>query len=183
MSVRIVRRTFAVMLVAAGLLLARPVPAAELSGFVTDVQDGDSLTLVSGKATYRVRLSGIDAPELKQPRGMESRASLVALCRARPATAEMEGKDRYGRVLATLTCAGVDANAEQVRQGWAWVYTRYAPKDSPLYGFEGEARRARRGLWADADTVSPWEWRNPPRASGPGRSLSSPPAGTAAPGR
>ena len=38
-----------------------------------------------------------------------------------------------------MTCAGVDANAEQVRRGWAWVYIQYAPKNSPLYALEREA--------------------------------------------
>jgi endonuclease YncB( thermonuclease family) len=144
-------------LVAAGLLLAHPVVAAELLGIVTEVHDGDSLTLVSGKTAYRIRLNDIDAPELRQERGEDSRARLTDLCRTKQATAEVKGKDRYGRTLAVLTCAGVNANAEQVRLGWAWVYVRYAPKDSPLYGFQQEARRARRGLWADAEAIPPWE--------------------------
>ena len=53
------------VLVVAGLLLALPAVAAELSGIVTEVHDGDSLTLVSGQATYRIRLNDIDAPELR----------------------------------------------------------------------------------------------------------------------
>ncbi len=146
-------------LVAAGLLLALPAVAAELSGIVTEVHDGDSLTLVSGQATYRIRLNDIDAPELRQERGKDSRLSLVEICGTKQATAEVKGKDRYGRTLAVITCGGVNANAEQVRLGWAWVYVRYAPKDSFLHGFQQEARRARKGLWADAEAIPPWEWR------------------------
>ena len=41
----------------------------------------------------------------------------------------------------------------------AWVFERYAPKDSPLYAVQAEARVARRGLWQDASVVPPWEWR------------------------
>jgi endonuclease YncB( thermonuclease family) len=146
-------------LVAAGLLLAHPVVAAELLGIVTEVHDGDSLTLVSGQATHRIRLNDIDAPELRQESGKDSRLSLVEICGAKQATADVKGKDRYGRILAVISCAGVNANAEQVRLGWAWVYVRYAPKDSPLYGFQQEARRSKRGLWADAEALPPWEWR------------------------
>jgi endonuclease YncB( thermonuclease family) len=62
-----------------------------------------------------------------------------------------------------IECDGVDANSEQVRRGMAWVYLRYAPRNSPLYGFEGEARGTRRGLWADPQPVAPWEWRRKPR--------------------
>ena len=51
------------------------------------------------------------------------------------------------------------SNAEQVRRGWAWVFVRYAPKNSPLYAVEREARLDRRGLWADDAPIAPWEWR------------------------
>ncbi len=91
--------------------------AAELEGIVTEVQDGDTLTLVNWKHTYRIRLADIDAPEWKQPRGKESRASLFHMCALRRATAETAGEDRFGRTLARVTCAGVDTNAEQVRRG------------------------------------------------------------------
>jgi endonuclease YncB( thermonuclease family) len=135
------------------------VDAAELTGIVTEVQDGDSLTLVNWQATYKIRLADIDAPEWKQERGKDSRASLFHLCGLKKAKAETIGADRYGRTLARVTCAGVDANAEQVRRGWAWVFIRYAPRDSPLYRLEAEARSDKLGLWADDEPMPPWDWR------------------------
>ncbi len=141
-------------------LLALPALAAELSGIVTEVQDGDTLTLVNWQHTYRIRLADIDAPEYKQERGKDSRASLFHLCGLRRATAETRGEERYGRTLATVTCARVDANAEQVRRGLAWLYIQYAPKNSPLYALEREARAAKRGLWEDSEPVPPSEWRH-----------------------
>jgi endonuclease YncB( thermonuclease family) len=41
----------------------------------------------------------------------------------------------------------------------AWVFVQYAPKISPLYGIEQQARNARVGLWADPAPMPPWEWR------------------------
>jgi len=112
----------------------------------------------------KVRLSDIDAPERKQPFGQRSRQSLAELCARRDATVLESGRDRYGRILGRVICAGVDANAEQVRRGMGWVYERYAAKDSPLYAVQAKARAERRGLWADAHPVPPWEWRaNPSR--------------------
>lgn len=70
-------------------------------------------------------------------------------------------RDRYGRTVGELDCAGVPAGPEQVRRGMAWVYTKYAPKGSPLYQLEAEARAARLGLWADPDPTPPWSWRRP----------------------
>ena len=46
-----------------------------------------------------------------------------------------------------------------VRRGMAWVYVKYAPKDSPLYQLERQARLSKRGLWADDGAVPPWLWR------------------------
>lgn len=64
-----------------------------------------------------------------------------------------------------MICDGIDANAEMVRQGMAWVYVRYAPVGSPLFNLEAEARAARRGLWAEANAVAPWEWRRGQRTA------------------
>lgn len=66
--------------------------------------------------------------------------------------------DRYGRTVARVTCNDVDANAEQIRRGMAWVYTRYA-KDPTLPILEAEARAAARGLWSDPSPTPPWRWR------------------------
>ena len=99
------------------LLFTGSVTAAELTGIVTEVQDGDTLTLVNWQATYKVRLASIDAPEWRQAYGKDSRASLFHMCGLKLATADTRGEDRYGRTLATVTCAGIDANAEQVRLG------------------------------------------------------------------
>src|SRR5258706_3130799 len=130
-------------------LCASVIFAAEISGSVTEVHDGDTITLANLQFTYRVRLVDIDAPEMAQPRGKDSRTALRELCLLKRATVETQGEDRFGRTLGRVTSAGVDANAEQVRRGWAWVFVRYAPKNSPLYDVEREARLDRRGLWAD----------------------------------
>jgi len=66
--------------------------------------------------------------------------------------------------LRTVRCDGSDAGAEQVRQGMAWVFVRYAPADSPLYVIQEEARAARRGLWATLQPVPPWQWRGAERS-------------------
>jgi micrococcal nuclease len=150
-----------------GLVVACGVPAAALadfSGQVVHVHDGDSLTLVDHGRKVRLRLAGIDAPELAQPYGWKSLRSLSKLCRGKEATAVERGKDDDGRVLASVTCPDakgekLDASAEQVKKGLAWVFRTYLPLGSPLYEFETSARLMQRGLWRDKDPVAPWEWR------------------------
>jgi endonuclease YncB( thermonuclease family) len=132
---------------------------AEVSeGKVVRVVDGDSLIVLVGRERIRVRLKEIDAPELKQPFGKESQQALSALCANTFAHVAWAEKDRNGRTLGRVWCGGVDANAEQVRQGMAWVFDRYV-KDRQLYSLQDAARSARLGLWSDVRPVPPWEWR------------------------
>lgn len=132
--------------------------AAEVAGTVSSMQDGDTLTFSHPAATYRVRLVDIDAPEANQPFGAQSTESLRELCQSKPAKLEARGTERSGRTLARVSCAGVDANAEQVRRGMAWVFERYAPKESPLHLLQADAMNARRGLWSDSAPQAPWTW-------------------------
>jgi endonuclease YncB( thermonuclease family) len=126
---------------------------------VVSVHDGDTLTVLIERRQLKVRLTDIDAPELRQPFGARSKQSLSDLCFGKIAAIDVRGHDRYKRALAQVTCEGRDANAEQVRRGFAWTYTRYAPADSPLYAMQNEARSAHRGLWSDPAAVAPWQWR------------------------
>src|SRR5258706_8566912 len=132
---------------------------ADVLARVVSVHDGDTLTVVIEDRQVKVRLTDIDAPELRQPFGTRSRQSLSELCFGKVAALEVRGRDRYKRSLARVTCNGTDANAEQVRRGYAWTYTRYARANSPLHAIQNEARSAHRGLWSDPASVPPWEWR------------------------
>jgi len=147
------------------LLLALAPARADVLARVVSVHDGDTLTVLIQRRQVKVRLTDIDAPELRQPFGTRSRQSLAELCFGKMAAFDMRGQDRYRRAVAQVTCDGRDANAEQVRRGYAWTYTRFAPRDSPLYAMQDEARAAHRGLWADPAPVPPWNWRRVSRAA------------------
>jgi len=141
-------------------VLSPAASAAELSGRVIGVADGDTLTVLmqSQSRGVRVRLVEIDAPEKRQAFGKRSGQSLSEICMNKSARVVTKGADRYDRVLGRVYCSGVDANAEQVKRGMAWVYDRYST-DASLYAVQDDARGSRRGLWADARPVTPWAWR------------------------
>jgi endonuclease YncB( thermonuclease family) len=143
------------LLLVAGSALAQP-----LTGRVVRVADGDTLTLLVDRSPIKVRLSAIDAPEKGQPFRTRSRQGLSGLCFGKTAEVTIRGQDRYGRTLGDVICDGQSANEALVSQGLAWVYQQYAPRNSALYELESAARSARRGLWADADPMAPWAWRN-----------------------
>jgi endonuclease YncB( thermonuclease family) len=67
-------------------------------------------------------------------------------------------RDRDGRVVARVTIDGRLVNAEIVRSGLAWRYVQFDRRNE-FGAIEEDARRHRRGLWADAHPIAPWEWR------------------------
>ena len=133
--------------------------AEVLIGEVVGITDGDTLTILVDREPVKVRLAEIDSPERKQPYYTRSRQSLAAICHRKPAQVTWKTRDRYKRIIGQVQCAGIDANAHQVSSGMAWVFDRYSTPDSPLYKLQDQAREAKRGLWADASPVPPWEWR------------------------
>ncbi|ENO90433.1 thermonuclease family protein [Thauera linaloolentis] len=137
---------------------------------VIAIADGDTLTcLENGHQQVKVRLGEIDAPESGQAYGDRSKQSLAAICHRKQAIVRITDTDQYGRTVGRVTCDGVDANAEQVRTGMAWVYDQHVI-DRGMYRLQDEARAARRGLWAGPAATPPWSWRQQQR------SVSAPPA-------
>ena len=119
---------------------------------------------VVGVGRVNVRLAYVDAPEHDQPWGPESKKALAQLVRGGEVRFRLLYRDRYARAVAVVSSAGMVVNDQLVRQGHAWVYSRYVPK--PLrarYGaLEREARGANRGLWGtETQPVAPWDWRAP----------------------
>ena len=144
---------------AAGLALAVSLPAwADFSGRVVGVSDGDSIIVLKGREQLKVRLVDIDAPERTQPFGNRSKQALERLVKGEQVRVVERGKDRYDRILGRVYRGDMDVNAEQVRQGMAWVYRPFA-KDAALYEIEAGAREAKRGLWRDPHPMPPWQWR------------------------
>jgi len=129
------------------------------------IADGDTATVLdSSNKQFKIRLTGIDAPEKKQAFGNKSKQSLSAMIFNKQVTVEYDKKDRYGRTLGKIIVNGVDANLEQVKAGMAWHYKHYQKDqtlaDRSLYAqAEDQAKAERQGLWVDANPIPPWEWR------------------------
>lgn len=132
---------------------------AALLCLVVGISDGDTLKVrCPDQPQMVVRLAEIDAPEKAQPYGQRSKEWLSTLCFKKQAEVRPASRDRYGRTVARVICAGSDANAAMVRAGMAWAHTRYLT-DPQIRAMELVARRERLGLWADAHPVPPWQWR------------------------
>ncbi len=140
--------------------------AESLAGRVVGIADGDTLTILdSSNQQHRIRLSGIDAPEKRQPFGSRAKESLSALAFGKGATVEWSKRDRYGRIVGKVTVNGEDVGLQQLQSGLAWWYRQYAreqnAQDRAIYAQAEDAARATRlGVWSDPQAVPPWEYRH-----------------------
>ena len=127
------------------------------------IADGDTLTVLDPtNAQHKIRLAGIDAPEKGQAFGTQARNALAAKLLRQGVRVEVTDTDRYGREVGRVFCSGRFINAEMVREGFAWRYPQW-DKTGEFATAEVDARRNRRGLWADRSPVPPWEFRRAKR--------------------
>lgn len=132
--------------------------AAEFSGKVIAVLDGDTLLVLRSGNPVKVRLAEMDAPEKAQPYGIASQRSLAGLVMGKQIKVAVRAADDYGRLVATVHADGLNVNHEQLRRGMAWEYSRYH-SNRELMALQREAQQARRGLWAGGEAVEPSQWR------------------------
>ncbi|MBU7046348.1 MAG: thermonuclease family protein [Theionarchaea archaeon] len=117
--------------------------------FCTAIIDGDTFKLETGET---VRLIGIDAPELSQPGGEESRQYLAHLISGKNITLEKgdEDRDKYNRLLRFVYIDDVCINEEMIKQGYAEA--RYLSLNDLCREYyiqlEIEAETTRAGLWS-----------------------------------
>ncbi|MBU7045352.1 MAG: thermonuclease family protein [Theionarchaea archaeon] len=122
---------------------------AEDAILCTIIIDGDTLRLGNGEM---VRLIGIDAPELSQPGGEESREYLAQLIKGKGITLKkgLEDRDKYSRLLRFVYLGNLCINEEMIRQGYAEA--RYLTSNDPIREYyiqlEIEAEITKTGLWS-----------------------------------
>ena len=122
------------------------------------VVDGDTIRAEAKGKEIKIRLVEIDAPEMNQPFGAQSKNFLNRLLYEKDVTLIARGEDRYGRVLGNLFSNELNVNMLMVKFGFAWVYDEYA-KNSSLYKYQNQAKAENLGLWRAKDPIAPWVWR------------------------
>lgn len=135
----------------------------ELTGKVSKVIDGDTIELLTKENPYnhitklKIRLYGIDAPELKQAYGKEAKEYLSALIILKQEVSLIiENKDKYDRFVGTIFLKGQDINKEMVKNGYAHAYESFSNK---YLTEQANAKKFKLGLWQDERVMSPSEFR------------------------
>jgi micrococcal nuclease len=124
------------------------------------VIDGDTIVLDGDEV---VRLIGVDTPETKDPRkpveffAQEAYEFTRELVEGKYMRLEFNQTriDRYGRTLAyAYLQGGAFVNAEIIKQGYGFAYTKYPFKYMDEFrAYEKAARENNLGLWAQNQTV------------------------------
>ena len=150
------------------LFFFQTIQASEIIGF-PKIVDGDSIHIKS----YKIRLEGIDAPEMKQKCkkpylqimfftfqkdyycGQVSKKKLLQKIGNKSVKCILLGKDRYKRYLAKCFKGTINLNRWMVRNGFAIAYRKY----SKLYILdENLAKEEKLGLWGGT-FIKPEKWR------------------------
>lgn len=144
------------LVVSFAVCLCITTPGHAWPGIVTHVSDGDTVWVqpLQGGEAHKVRLLGIDAPEICQPWGPQSRAALHAALQGQVVEVRARTRDSYGRLLAQLTRQGSDVGAWMVGQGYAWSYS-YKSNAGPYEALQLQAQTQHLGLFSDGRALQP----------------------------
>jgi micrococcal nuclease len=158
----------AIKLVVTGLLMVVSVqtPATaqssqrSQSGLVTHVVDGDTVWVQIGTHNnpLKVRLQGVDAPEICQAGGVQAQTALASRVLGQRVTVTSSAHDDYGRAVGTLRLQGEDMGRWLVANGHAWEYS-FRHKKGPYADEFAQAQAARRGLFIDPQAQEPRVFR------------------------
>ncbi len=151
---------YALFSAAVVLILSLPYPTYAKNGVIISIIDGDTLVVKMDNKIERIRILGIDTPELHTAK------TGVAQCYAREARIELEkiaikkilvdiqsdsltkNRDIYGRYLRHVNIKGISIAEHLVKNGFAKVYTRSpASNTKKLIALQSDAKKSKKGLW------------------------------------
>lgn len=142
--------------------------AGSLYGTVTEVEDGDTITIICLNRPLRVRLMGIDAPDKDQPYAEIARQHLSELIHQKFVAVQYTGLGAHGLIIGKVFLKEIDVGAQMIRDGVAWFSKDYdtslTENEREVYAAsEVAARNEQRGLWQDKNALPPWEFKEAQR--------------------
>ena len=140
--------------------------AVAVSGKVIRVSDGDTILIQSGSQKIRVRMYGIDAPELKQKYGEESKKYLEKSIMDKNVDIKVINQDQYGRKVGKVFYKNKDINLEMLETGNAWFYEYHAKHEKDYRKAFKNAKEQKLGLWKDKNPQNPRNFRLDHRREG-----------------
>jgi len=149
--------------------------ASSLQIKIISVHDGDTLTavgVVDSSERYKVRLMGVDTPEVdffgkgQGDAALQARDALLAM--VPPGTvvtlSDDSDVDKHGRILGRIFKDKVDINKEMLKAGWGYLYFIYPFEKRVVSDYSAAAKEAfdnRRGVFSNdfKNTEAPYQFR------------------------
>ena len=148
------------IIISIAIIFSSPLYAQQLKGVVHKISDGDTFVLRTDSGRYRIRLYAIDAPELKQDFGTESKEYLQYLIANDSVFVNVADIDRYDRIIGSVsTRQYTDISLQMICSGMAWHYL-YFDKTKQYIDAEKMARKKKLGLWVDDAPINPYIFRS-----------------------
>ena len=137
--------------------------ASSLFGKVVEVNSGDVITISNLNRPVRVKLMGVDAPEMNQAFGEVAKKHLSDLVFERSVLVEYAGIAADSSLTGRVLLNDADIGAQMIRDGAAWfdpgMGNRLSPTNREVYEqSEQAARSEKRGLWQQENPIAPWEF-------------------------
>lgn len=117
----------------------------ELSGSVLKCHDGDTCRVMIKNKSTSIRLSGIDAPEIKQEYGQQARDFLESLIKNKLVELKCDGKS-FDRTTCTVFLNELNVNEEMVKTGWAFDSPKYS--GGKYLNLQNQAMIQKKGIWS-----------------------------------
>ncbi|WP_190303382.1 thermonuclease family protein [Pseudanabaena sp. UWO311] len=144
----------------------------------TKVFDGDTIAVDCDGEKLKLRFCGIDAPELSQPLGDESKALMVKLVGGKQVVIRPIERDRYGRTIAEVEVKSdrkrfdgeyeiAFVGGEMIGAGMAYHYRQFSgncPNREIIVNAEDEAKKKKIGVWS-GNFQKPWDYRKAQRSN------------------
>lgn len=139
--------------------------AETFSGKCVGIADGDTIFVMKNGKAIKVRLEGIDCPELGQDFGTRAKQFISSMVFRKTVVVKECSQDTYGRMVVRVYVDGVDLSLELVKAGLAWYYNAFN-SDPALAAAEKAARKQEIGLWFMPNPIPPWVYRRQHRREG-----------------
>ncbi len=136
--------------------------ADTFSGKCVAIGDGDTISVMKDGRAVKIRIEGIDCPELGQDFGAAAKRFTSSRVFGKVVDVKEYTRDQYERIVGRVYIDGQDLSLEIIKAGLAWYY-RFSRSDPVLSAAEKTARKQKIGLWSMPDPIPPWVYRRQKR--------------------
>jgi micrococcal nuclease len=124
--------------------------------------DGDTIAVRFREKIIKIRLYGIDTPEIEQEHGSNAKVFLSNFVYNKKIEVIPKTVDKYGRTVGLIFSEEINVCQKMVESGHAWVYREYCTESFCDHWLELEqnAQKSKIGLWEkNNNPTPPWIFR------------------------